>query len=267
MVGDVPESCPICCLPTLERACATSSSARSGLDVSPVAIGAMTYGEPDRGHPVWSLRRGGQPPADQARAGRGHQLLRHRQPLLSRLQRGDPRPGAARLRQPGRRGDLHQGPASDAPRPQRPGLSRKAIMTEIDHSLRRLGTDYVDIYHDPPARQPHARSRRRWRRSTTSSRPARPATSAPRRCTPMSSPRLLHLQRAARLGAVRHHAAPLQPAGPRGGAGDAAAVRGRGRRHHRSGPRSPAAASPGRGTTPPRPGPPPTRSPTSSTRA
>ncbi len=26
------------------------------------------------------------------------------------------------------------------------GLSRKAIMTEIDHSLRRLGTDYVDVY-------------------------------------------------------------------------------------------------------------------------
>src|ERR671935_1934014 len=26
------------------------------------------------------------------------------------------------------------------------GLSRKAIMTEIDSSLRRLGTDYVDLY-------------------------------------------------------------------------------------------------------------------------
>ena len=26
------------------------------------------------------------------------------------------------------------------------GLSRKAVMTEIDHSLRRLGTDYVDLY-------------------------------------------------------------------------------------------------------------------------
>lgn len=24
----------------------------TGLDVSPVAIGAMSYGEPDRGHPV-----------------------------------------------------------------------------------------------------------------------------------------------------------------------------------------------------------------------
>src|ERR1039458_1325363 len=32
------------------------------------------------------------------------------------------------------------------PRPNGKGLSRKAIMTEIDHSLRRLGTDYVDLY-------------------------------------------------------------------------------------------------------------------------
>jgi aryl-alcohol dehydrogenase-like predicted oxidoreductase len=32
------------------------------------------------------------------------------------------------------------------PGPNGRGLSRKAIMTEIDHSLRRLGTDYVDLY-------------------------------------------------------------------------------------------------------------------------
>jgi aryl-alcohol dehydrogenase-like predicted oxidoreductase len=30
--------------------------------------------------------------------------------------------------------------------PNGSGLSRKAIMTEIDHSLRRLGMDYVDVY-------------------------------------------------------------------------------------------------------------------------
>src|SRR6202008_3638126 len=27
----------------------------TGLEISPIAIGAMTYGEPGRGHPVWSL--------------------------------------------------------------------------------------------------------------------------------------------------------------------------------------------------------------------
>jgi aryl-alcohol dehydrogenase-like predicted oxidoreductase len=30
--------------------------------------------------------------------------------------------------------------------PNAQGLSRKAVMTEIDRSLRRLGTDYVDLY-------------------------------------------------------------------------------------------------------------------------
>jgi aryl-alcohol dehydrogenase (NADP+) len=32
------------------------------------------------------------------------------------------------------------------PGPNGGGLSRKAILTEINHSLRRLGTDYVDLY-------------------------------------------------------------------------------------------------------------------------
>ncbi|GKU24276.1 aldo/keto reductase [Clostridium folliculivorans] len=36
-------------------------------------------------------------------------------------------------------GKMHEGPNCS-------GLSRKAIMSEIDNSLRRLGTDYVDLY-------------------------------------------------------------------------------------------------------------------------
>ena len=32
------------------------------------------------------------------------------------------------------------------PGPNGAGLSRKAVFAEIDHSLRRLGTDYVDLY-------------------------------------------------------------------------------------------------------------------------
>jgi 1-deoxyxylulose-5-phosphate synthase len=32
------------------------------------------------------------------------------------------------------------------PGPDGAGLSRKVIMIEIDASLRRLGTDYVDLY-------------------------------------------------------------------------------------------------------------------------
>lgn len=36
-------------------------------------------------------------------------------------------------------GKMHEGPNGS-------GLSRKAIMSEIDNSLKRLGTDYVDLY-------------------------------------------------------------------------------------------------------------------------
>jgi aryl-alcohol dehydrogenase-like predicted oxidoreductase len=37
------------------------------------------------------------------------------------------------------RGQMHEGPNGS-------GLSRKAILSEIDKSLKRLGTDYVDLY-------------------------------------------------------------------------------------------------------------------------
>ena len=37
------------------------------------------------------------------------------------------------------RGRMHDGPNGE-------GLSRKAILSEIDNSLKRLGTDYVDLY-------------------------------------------------------------------------------------------------------------------------
>ena len=58
------------------------------------------------------------------------------------------------------------------------GLSRKHILAAIDASLRRLGTEYVDLYqihrwdYETPVED-------RWRRCTTWSRRARPGTSAP----------------------------------------------------------------------------------------
>jgi 1-deoxyxylulose-5-phosphate synthase len=54
--------------------------------------------------------------------------------------------------------------------PNSAGLSRKAIIAECEASLRRLGTDYIDLYQIhrwDPAR----RSRRRSRRCTTWSAP------------------------------------------------------------------------------------------------
>ncbi len=99
------------------------------------------------------------------------------------------------------------------------GLSRKHILPAIDASLKRLGIDYVDLYQIhrwDPAR----RSRRRWRRCTTSCARARPATSARARMFAWQFAKAQHVGRAPRLDAVRLDAEPLQPALPRGGAGD-----------------------------------------------
>jgi len=118
----------------------------TGLDVSPVAIGAMTYGEPDRGHPVWSLGEQDARPlvrhaleaginffdtANMYSNGSSEEILGR---ALKDFADRDEVVVATKLRHPMRTGANGR------------GLSRKAIMTEIDHSLRRLGTDYVDLY-------------------------------------------------------------------------------------------------------------------------
>jgi len=120
---------------------------RTGLDVSPVAIGAMTYGDPGRGHPVWSLD-------EEA----GRPLIKHA------VEAGINFFDTANLYSYGSSEEILGRALKDfanrddvvittkvrhAMRPGRPnggGLSRKAIMSEIDNSLRRLGTDHVDVY-------------------------------------------------------------------------------------------------------------------------
>ncbi|SEN80249.1 aldo/keto reductase [Actinacidiphila rubida] len=120
---------------------------RTGLDVSPVAIGAMTYGRPDRGHPDWSLPEEASRPlikhaidaginffdtanlysygSSEEILGRALKDYAHRDDVVITTKvRHTMRPGS----------------------PNGGGLSRKAIMSEIDASLRRLGTDYVDVY-------------------------------------------------------------------------------------------------------------------------
>ncbi|MEV4599903.1 aldo/keto reductase [Amycolatopsis sp. NPDC049253] len=118
----------------------------TGLDVSPVAIGAMTYGEPDRGHPVWSLGEQDARPlikhaleaginffdtANMYSNGSSEEILGR---ALKDFADRDDVVIATKLRHPMR------------PGPNARGLSRKAIMSEVDHSLRRLGTDYIDLY-------------------------------------------------------------------------------------------------------------------------
>ncbi|HXO52909.1 MAG TPA: aldo/keto reductase [Mycobacterium sp.] len=118
----------------------------TGLDVSPIAIGAMTYGEPGRGHPVWSLGEDDSRPLIKHALEAGINLfdtanmysLGSSEEILGRALRDfadrDEVVIATKVRHVMR------------PGPNGKGLSRKAIMTEIDRSLRRLGTDYVDLY-------------------------------------------------------------------------------------------------------------------------
>jgi 1-deoxyxylulose-5-phosphate synthase len=118
----------------------------TGLDVSPIAIGAMTYGDPNRGHPVWSLDEGRSRPliqhavqaginffdtANMYSYGSSEEILGR---ALKDFTNRDDVVIATKLRHPMR------------PGPNGKGLSRKAIMTGVDHSLRRLGTDYIDLY-------------------------------------------------------------------------------------------------------------------------
>jgi 1-deoxyxylulose-5-phosphate synthase len=118
----------------------------TGLDVSPIAIGAMTYGDPNRGHPVWSLDEETSRPlikhafeaginffdtANMYSYGSSEEILGR---ALKDFADRDDVVIATKLRHPMR------------PGPNGKGLSRKAIMTEVDHSLQRLGTDYIDLY-------------------------------------------------------------------------------------------------------------------------
>jgi aryl-alcohol dehydrogenase-like predicted oxidoreductase len=120
---------------------------RTGLDISPVAIGAMTYGEPNRGHPVWSLDEEASRPlirhaleaginffdtANMYSYGSSEEILGR---ALKDYANRDDVVITTKVRHTMRPGNPNGG-----------GLSRKAIMSEIEGSLRRLGTDYVDIY-------------------------------------------------------------------------------------------------------------------------
>ena len=66
--------------------------------------------------------------------------------------------------------------------PNQRGISRRWIMHEVEDSLRRLDTDYIDLYQIAPAR-PDDRHRRDARR-------ARPTSSTRARCASSAAPRI-----------------------------------------------------------------------------
>jgi aryl-alcohol dehydrogenase-like predicted oxidoreductase len=118
----------------------------TGLKVSRLCLGCMTYGDPGRGLHAWTL------PEEQSRP-----LIRQALDLginffdtANSYSDGSSEEILGRaLRDFTRREDVVIATKVHSrmrPGPTGAGLSRKAIMTEVDASLRRLGTDYIDLY-------------------------------------------------------------------------------------------------------------------------
>ena len=119
---------------------------KTGLEVSRLCLGCMSYGVSDRGSHEWTLSEENSRPfirkaielginffdtANVYSLGTSEEIVgralkdfaRRDEIVLATKVHGRMRPG-----------------------PNGAGLSRKAILWEIDQSLRRLGTDYVDLY-------------------------------------------------------------------------------------------------------------------------
>ena len=119
---------------------------RTGLKVSRICLGCMSYGVPDRGAHPWSLDEETSRPFLQ----RSLELGINFYDTANVYSDGTSEEILGRaVRDFARRDELviatkvHGRMHADV---NGAGLSRKAIMTEIDASLRRLGMDYVDLY-------------------------------------------------------------------------------------------------------------------------
>ncbi|MEO1057976.1 MAG: aldo/keto reductase [Actinomycetota bacterium] len=119
----------------------------TGLEVSRICLGCMSYGAPDQGTHPWSLDEDASRPFIRQALDTGINFFDTAN--VYSLGSSEEIVGRA-LNEMGKRDELVI--ATKLCGPMRPGernaagLSRKAVMTEIDASLRRLGTDYVDLY-------------------------------------------------------------------------------------------------------------------------
>jgi 1-deoxyxylulose-5-phosphate synthase len=118
----------------------------SGLKVSRIALGCMSFGDMSRGASEWALNDEAAEPVFRQAVDLG--ITFWDTANVYGLGTSEEIVGRA-LRKYTRRDDIvlatkvffkmHDGPGGS-------GLSRKAIMEQIDASLSRLGTDYVDLY-------------------------------------------------------------------------------------------------------------------------
>lgn len=118
----------------------------TGLDVSRLCLGCMSFGVPERGMAPWSLDEEKSRPiikkaielginffdtANVYSDGTSEEILGRA--LKDYAKRDEVVIGTKAYYR------MHEGPNGS-------GLSRKAIMSEIDKSLMRLGTDYIDLF-------------------------------------------------------------------------------------------------------------------------
>ncbi|HTH43761.1 MAG TPA: aldo/keto reductase [Oxalicibacterium sp.] len=119
---------------------------RTGLKVSRLCLGCMTYGVPERGLHPWTLDEEKSRPLIRQAVEQGINFF----DTANSYSDGTSEEIVGRaLRDFAKRDEIVIATkVFFAPKesPLLGGLSRKAIMAEIDKSLRRLGTDYVDLY-------------------------------------------------------------------------------------------------------------------------
>jgi aryl-alcohol dehydrogenase-like predicted oxidoreductase len=118
----------------------------TGLDVSRICLGCMTYGVPDRGTHPWTLDEEKSRPFIRRALELGINFFDTAnvysdgtsEEFLGRAIRDFSNRDAVVIAT-----KVHN---RMRPGPNGAGLSRRAILGEIDNSLRRLGMDYVDLY-------------------------------------------------------------------------------------------------------------------------
>ncbi len=118
----------------------------TGLDVSRLCLGCMTYGVPERGPHPWTLGEEASRPIIKAALERGVTFFDTANVYSDGT--SEEITGRALKDFASRDGVVIATKVNGRMRagPNGQGLSRRAILGEIDNSLRRLGTDYVDLY-------------------------------------------------------------------------------------------------------------------------
>jgi aryl-alcohol dehydrogenase-like predicted oxidoreductase len=118
----------------------------TGLEVSRICLGCMSFGEPQRGPQRWSLGEDDAKPVLRQALDAGINFF----DTANVYSDGSSEEIVGKvLAEHGHRDEIVLATKVNGrmrPGPNGAGLSRKAIMAEIDNSLRRLRTDYVDLY-------------------------------------------------------------------------------------------------------------------------